>query len=275
MARCRSTDLRRYFRADAAFANLEVYEFLEAEGYLYPIRFPANTMSSREIAYLRPRPAGRPPQQPIHSHGSFMYWATTLSTPGRMVAKLEWHAGELLQRVGFIVTNLRRDQEDVARFYNGRGAHRAVDQGPGTLAAAAGLSCERGALVANPAAGEAHQDREQSPADRAVRGIPDRGGCRTKVSVPDDSGSDAKTQTGQAVGMKNVPPDLGPDVGTSGEGVRSFGESVVRTTRSTPTFAEHKSCSRMWCSESRSNRGDCAVDSSSTAHNSGGCRVKW
>lgn len=37
------------------------------------------------------------------------------------MAKVEWHAGELFPRVGFIVTNLRRDEEDVVRFYNGRG----------------------------------------------------------------------------------------------------------------------------------------------------------
>lgn len=33
---------RRYFRADAAFANPEVYELLEAEGFKYAIRLPAN-----------------------------------------------------------------------------------------------------------------------------------------------------------------------------------------------------------------------------------------
>jgi hypothetical protein len=42
VARYRERDLRRYFRADAAFANPEVYEFLEAEGYKYTIRLPAN-----------------------------------------------------------------------------------------------------------------------------------------------------------------------------------------------------------------------------------------
>lgn len=38
-----------------------------------------------------------------------------------MVAKVEWHAGELFPRVGFIVTNLRRADRDVVRFYNLRG----------------------------------------------------------------------------------------------------------------------------------------------------------
>ena len=37
------------------------------------------------------------------------------------MAKVEWHQGELFPRVGFIVTNLRRSDEAVVRFYNGRG----------------------------------------------------------------------------------------------------------------------------------------------------------
>ena len=38
-----------------------------------------------------------------------------------MVAKVEWHPGELYPRVGFVVTNLRRSARRVVAFYNGRG----------------------------------------------------------------------------------------------------------------------------------------------------------
>ncbi len=38
-----------------------------------------------------------------------------------MVAKVEWHAGELFPRLGFIVTNLRWKSSNVIKFYNGRG----------------------------------------------------------------------------------------------------------------------------------------------------------
>ena len=38
-----------------------------------------------------------------------------------MVAKVEWHRGELFPRVGFIVTNMTAGPEGVVRFYNGRG----------------------------------------------------------------------------------------------------------------------------------------------------------
>jgi hypothetical protein len=41
--------------------------------------------------------------------------------PPRVVAKVEWHAGELFPRVGFIVTNLRWKSGNVVRFYNKRG----------------------------------------------------------------------------------------------------------------------------------------------------------
>jgi hypothetical protein len=37
------------------------------------------------------------------------------------VAKVEFHAGELFPRIGFIVTNLETPSRAVARFYNKRG----------------------------------------------------------------------------------------------------------------------------------------------------------
>jgi len=46
---------------------------------------------------------------------------TTWSRPRRVVAKVEWHPGELYPRIGFIVTNLRRSARRVVAFYNGRG----------------------------------------------------------------------------------------------------------------------------------------------------------
>jgi hypothetical protein len=38
-----------------------------------------------------------------------------------VVAKIEWHAGELFPRVGFIVTNLRWKSSNVVKFHNKRG----------------------------------------------------------------------------------------------------------------------------------------------------------
>jgi hypothetical protein len=38
-----------------------------------------------------------------------------------VVAKVEWHPGELYPRVGFNVTNMSRPAERVVAFYNKRG----------------------------------------------------------------------------------------------------------------------------------------------------------
>jgi hypothetical protein len=51
---------RIHFRADAGFANPEVYEFLEAERIKYAIRLPANRVLQDRIGYLLKRPVGRP-----------------------------------------------------------------------------------------------------------------------------------------------------------------------------------------------------------------------
>ena len=47
---------RIYFRADAGFANPEVYEFLEAERIKYAIRLPANRILQERIGYLLTAP---------------------------------------------------------------------------------------------------------------------------------------------------------------------------------------------------------------------------
>jgi hypothetical protein len=121
VARYRERDVRHYFRADAAFANPEVYAFLEAEGYKYTIRLPANRILQERIGYLLKRPVGRPPLTVRRSYASFRYQAATWTMPHRVVAKVEWHPGELYLRVGFIVTNLSRPAERVVAFYNRRG----------------------------------------------------------------------------------------------------------------------------------------------------------
>ncbi len=121
VARYRKRDMRRYFRADAAFANPVVYEFREAEGYKYAIRLPANQVLRDRIAHLLKRPIGRPPHEVRRFHASFSYRAQSWTIPRRVVAKVEWHPGELYPRVGFIVTNLLRPAERVVGFYNQRG----------------------------------------------------------------------------------------------------------------------------------------------------------
>jgi hypothetical protein len=54
-------------------------------------------------------------------HASFSYQARSWTKPRRVVAKVEWHQGELYLPIGFLVTNLTRPAERISKFYNGRG----------------------------------------------------------------------------------------------------------------------------------------------------------
>src|SRR5918997_2043297 len=121
IARYRGIVKHLYFRGDAAFANPEVYEFLEAEGASYTIRLPANQVLQEKIGYLMKRPVGRPPHEVRRYYASFRYQAQSWNRPRHVVAKVEWHPGELYPRVGFIVTNLARFAEGIVSFYNKRG----------------------------------------------------------------------------------------------------------------------------------------------------------
>ena len=121
VARYRGRALRRLLRGDAAFALPDVYEYLEAEGFQYAIRLPANQVLQNRIAHLLTRPVGRPPHYVRRFYASFRYQAQSWSRARRVVAKVEWHPGELYPRVGFIVTNLRRPARRAVAFYNGRG----------------------------------------------------------------------------------------------------------------------------------------------------------
>ena len=119
--RYRQYDIPKFFRGDAAFAIPELYAFLEAEQFFYTIRLKANAVLEREIEHLLTRPVGRPPHQPQVFYHSFQYQAGSWDRPRRVVAKVEWHRGELFPRVGFIVTNLSWRSKNVVKFYNGRG----------------------------------------------------------------------------------------------------------------------------------------------------------
>jgi hypothetical protein len=121
IARYRGSVKRLYFRGDAAFGNPEMYEYLEAEGIGYTIRLPANRLLQDRIGYLLKRPVGRPPYEVRRYYASFSYQAQSWNKSRHVVAKVEWHPGELYPRVGFIVSNLPRSAEGIVAFYNQRG----------------------------------------------------------------------------------------------------------------------------------------------------------
>ena len=130
VVRYKGRKVRLYFRGDAAFASPEMYEYLEAEGFLYAIRLSTNQVLQESIAHLLTRPVGRPPNHVRRYYASFSYQAGSWDRKRRVVAKVEWHPGELVPRVGFVVTNLSRPAERVVAFYNHRGtAEQYIKEG--------------------------------------------------------------------------------------------------------------------------------------------------
>ncbi len=113
--------LRLLFRGDAAFARPELYEYLEEGKMRYAIRLPANQVVQEQIQPLLEPPTEWPSREPIVSYHDFAYQAQSWHLPRRVVAKVEWHRGELFPRVGFNVTNLSYPPKGIVRFYNGRG----------------------------------------------------------------------------------------------------------------------------------------------------------
>ena len=120
--RYRHLNISKFFRGDAAFANPALYRLLEKEGYRYAIRIKANAVLEGDIDHLLWRPVGRPSYKLRVFYHSFQYQATFWHQPRRVVAKVEWHQGELFPRAGFIVTNLNKWCTNVVKFYNESGA---------------------------------------------------------------------------------------------------------------------------------------------------------
>ena len=134
VARYRGKVSRIYFRADAAFAMPGVYEYLEANRIKYAIRLPANRVLQDRIGYLLKRPVGRPPNHVRRYYANFRYQAASWNMARRVVAKVEWHPGELYPRVGFIVTTLSRPAENIVAFYNQRGTcEQWIKEGKGAI----------------------------------------------------------------------------------------------------------------------------------------------
>ena len=134
VARYQRTGKTVAFRGDAAFAQPSMYEYLESLGIEYAIRLPANQVLQARIADLLTRPVGRPPHYVLRYYRSFRYGAKSWSRPRRVIAKVEWHPGELLPRVGFIITNLTIMSKNVVAFYNKRGtAEQWIKEGKGAI----------------------------------------------------------------------------------------------------------------------------------------------
>jgi hypothetical protein len=129
-AEARPSITRRRSRADAAFAIPALFDLLETEGWDYAIRIKGNSKLYERIGWLMKRRPGRPPNHVVREFTSFHYRAKSCSKPRRVVAKVEFHPGELFPKVGFIVTNRSLPNERVLAFYNQRGtAEQYIKEG--------------------------------------------------------------------------------------------------------------------------------------------------
>ena len=144
--------------------------------------------------------------------------------PRRVVAKVEWHPGELYPRVGFIVTNLSRPTERVVTFYSKRGTcEQWIKEGNGAIKWTRLSCCSfaanavrlqlhalaynlanfirtlalqeaiNQAVVADQPAGKTREDRRQGRAPWPPRHLPDGRGRGAEGIVPRDSSADRGT----------------------------------------------------------------------------------
>ena len=98
------------------------------------MRIKANAVLGREVEHLLIRPGSRSSQKPKVFCHSFQYQAKSWQRARRVVAKIEWHAGELFPRVGFIMNNLNKHSKNVVKFYNGRGTvEQWIKEGKNTV----------------------------------------------------------------------------------------------------------------------------------------------
>src|SRR6056297_1234857 len=178
-AKARPSITRRRFRADAAFAIPALFDLLEAEGWDYAVRIKGNPKLHARISWLTKRRPGRPPHHVVRRYTSFHYRARSWSTARRVVAKVEFHPGELFPRVGFIVTNRSLPNERVLAFYNDRGtAEQFIKEGKHALKwtrlscmrfAANAVRLQLRALACNPANFLRTLATPESPTRNSVR----------------------------------------------------------------------------------------------------------
>src|SRR5438445_9424566 len=208
---------RIYFRADAAFAMPEIYEFREAERIKYAIRLPANRVLQDRIGYLLTRPVGRPPH-----HVRLVPCQFQLSGRNLDQAAEGYRQGRVASRRTLSPRRLHRDEHEPpgrARrcFLQQARDVRAMDQGgqrrdqvDATVVpnvrrqrGAAPASCARlqprqfpahagdaGAdqgLVADESEGKADQDRREGRQPRPLCHLPDGRGRHPTANVPGDS----------------------------------------------------------------------------------------
>jgi len=95
----------------------------------YAIRIPANDSLERDIAELLTRPVGRPSHKPVVWYKSFLYQAASWRTARRVVAKVEFHFGELVPAGGIHRDQPGDGQPDGGAVLQQAGHGGTMDQG--------------------------------------------------------------------------------------------------------------------------------------------------
>ena len=115
--RYKERKVRLYFRGDAAFASPEIYEY-EADLYV----LSASKLDHSPAEHCGDLSVARPTMFAV---------STAVDGPDRLMS---FHPGELVPRVGFIVTNLSRPTKRVVAFYNHRGtAEQHIKEGKNAI----------------------------------------------------------------------------------------------------------------------------------------------
>jgi hypothetical protein len=124
-----------WLRGDAAFAKPEIYKYCEEKRLTYFIRLPANENLLHLLGPHLNRPVGRFPKGAVQIKiVDLHYQAKSWDKARRVVAKIEWHRGELFPRIGFVITNSRLLAGKVTKVYNGRGdVENRIKEGKNTL----------------------------------------------------------------------------------------------------------------------------------------------
>jgi hypothetical protein len=130
------------FRGDAAFAKPEAYEALEERAVKYAIRLPANDNLQRNIYGVVDAACGTIEPQAGGAVQKLFYQAASWTMARQVVAKVEFHCGELFPRVASSGPILGL-QAAVVRFYNKRAtAEQWIKEGKHAVAMTR-LSCHR------------------------------------------------------------------------------------------------------------------------------------
>ncbi len=89
IARYARRDLKRFFRADAAWAVPAIHARPEEAGCFHAIRLPFNAALREKIAHRMARPVERPsPTKVRRLYEDFLYQAASRDTPRRVIARI-------------------------------------------------------------------------------------------------------------------------------------------------------------------------------------------